>query len=443
MRRRIAIAILLTVWTAIIVAGLTGWWTTRVILTSDLDKSIVNRVLALPEFGHPAGGNHANFSQDRFVIKGKLDQTLGRGLGAPGDGARAVVLDAGFVSLPEGPFRRVTLRVDVPGHTEPATVVYSASASELNRVLGRLALALSICGCLAGMVAAVLAARIARIALRPIDRAAGVVATVNETSLDRRLETNSLPTELRPMADQLNLMLQRLQQAFEQRRRFLADASHELRTPVAAMITTMEVAVRRPRPADELAESLQVCLAEARHLRQLVQALMREVRAEGPSGEQVVEFDAARLLGECAELAGPLAAERHIRLVRCGDGPVTLRSEPGRLRSVVMNLVSNAIEYNRPGGTVEISATARQDVAEITVKDDGPGIPAENLGNIFQPFYRGDSARNADGHLGLGLCLVNSHVKAMGGECQVESRLGGGTTFRVRIPAALLTAEAQ
>jgi len=103
----------------------------------------------------------------------------------------------------------------------------------------------------------------------------------------------------------------------------------------------------------------------------------------------------------------------------------------------VLNLVSNAIEYNHPGGTVEVRACGQNGSAEIVVKDDGPGISPEHLPHLFQPFYRADPARNADGHLGLGLFLVDSHVKAMGGECRVESALGSGTTFRVRLPSRM------
>ena len=94
-----------------------------------------------------------------------------------------------------------------------------------------------------------------------------------------------------------------------------------------------------------------------------------------------------------------------------------------------MNLLSNAIEYNKSGGSVEVSARLQGTSAEIRVKDDGPGISPEDLPQFFQPFYRAGKSRQSDGHLGLVLFLVESHVKAMGGECRVESQLGHGTTF--------------
>ena len=108
-----------------------------------------------------------------------------------------------------------------------------------------------------------------------------------------------------------------------------------------------------------------------------------------------------------------------------------------------MNLIGNAIEHNRRGGTVHVSCTAQSGSAQLHVRDDGPGISAEHLPHIFEPFYRTSASRDGDGeHLGLGLFLVDSHVKAMGGTCRVESRPGAGATFTVTLPLARVAAEA-
>jgi signal transduction histidine kinase len=182
---------------------------------------------------------------------------------------------------------------------------------------------------------------------------------------------------------------------------------------------------------------LNICLTEARHMRQLVQALLRQVRAEGESAvDDISDFDASELVTQCANLAQSLAREKDILLVGDVSGALPVRAEASRLRSVVMNLLSNAIEYNKSGGSVEVSARLKGSSAEIRVKDDGPGISPEDLPHLFQPFYRAGASRQSDGHLGLGLFLVESHLKVMGGECQVESKLGQGTTFCVRMPLA-------
>lgn len=436
MTRRIAITILLTVLAAIVCAGAAAWFTARAVLLADLDASIVRRAMALPAVSG-SGRSETVLQGDRFVVRDALGQTLDRPAPSAGAVPGPEVLDASFARLPEGTYRRLVLRLPDHHTRSPVTIIYSAPADELERVLQRLALALLACGFIAAGIAAAASAKLARISLRPLSDAADSIATVDEMTLDRRLDQASLPRELRPMAGQLNRMLGRLQTAFDQRRRFVADASHELRTPTSAMITTMEVALRRPRTVEELREVLDICLGEARHMRQLVQALMRQVRAEGESGaDEVSDFDASELVSQCANLAQSLAREKDILLVDSINGSLPVRAEPSRLRSVVMNLLSNAIEYNKSGGSVEVSARAEGELAEIRVKDDGPGIAPDDLPHLFQPFYRASRSRESDGHLGLGLFLVESHVKMMGGECRVESALGHGTTFFVRMPLA-------
>jgi two-component system OmpR family sensor kinase len=446
MTRRIAITILLTVWTSIVCAGAAAWFMARAILLADLDASIMQRVMALPAL---SGKDRSGLvpSGDHFIVQDGVGQTLDRLLPSSiGFSPPAKVVDAALVWLPDGPFRRLTLRLSDGGARRPTTVVYSASAAELERVLQRLAIGLIACGAAAGAIAAAASIRLARIALRPLADAAEAIGAVNETNLDRRVDQNSLPPELQPMARQLNAMLGRLQTSFDQRRRFLADASHELRTPTAAIITTMEVALRRPRTIVDLQEVLQICLSEARHMRYLVQALLRQVRAEGESpSDEVIDFDASELVMQCTNSAQSVAQEKGIVLVASLGAALPVRADPNRLRSVLTNLLSNAIEYNKPGGRVEVGTSVAGSSAQISVKDDGPGISPNDLPNLFQPFYRVNRNRQSDGHLGLGLFLVESHMKSMGGECRVDSVLGRGTIFLVRIPlascAALITEE--
>lgn len=437
MTRRLVITILLTVWSAIVVAGVAAWFSAKAVLLADLDASIEKRALMLPEVTRIIGGREAIFPQDRYLVAGALNRRLS-GLPRPQEAEiRPQRVDADFADLPEGRFRRLTLRFPGGPGNVPMTVVYSAPATDYQHVLRRLTAALAACGLAAGGIAALVAVRLARLALRPLNETADVVGSIDESRLDRRIDAAALPTELRPMAERLNEMMSRLQEAFERRRRFLADASHELRTPVAALITTMEVALARPRPQAELIESVQTCLGEARHMRELVQALLRHVRAESDAGgDEPQLIDAGQLLEECARLTEPMAAERQVKLLPSIAGEVRVRAAPTRLRSVVLNLVSNAIEYNHPGGTVEVSARAAAGGAEIVVRDDGPGISPEYLPNLFLPFYRATPTGGANGHLGLGLSLVDLHIKAMGGECRVESTVGRGTTFRVRLPTA-------
>jgi signal transduction histidine kinase len=428
MTRRIAITMMLTVWATILVAGVAVYFIARVILIEQLDDSMRYGVERSQR-----GAADSPTTDAMYVLKDQAGHTYAREALGRESALKLVKVSGAFTS--DGRIRQVTFRIpDAPPGTVQL-VQAQAEADDFHKTMLRLACAIAACGAIAGIAAALASARLAAISLRPLNQTASVIGTIDEVNLDRRIEAEALPVELRPMAGRLNEMLERLSRAFEQRRRFLADASHELRTPVAAMITTMEVALRRPRSASELTETLETCLSEARHMRLLVQALLRQVRAEGISCEEEPQnLDAGAMLKECADLAGSLAAERNVSVVRHLPGQVPVHAQPGRLRSVVLNLMSNAIEYNHEGGTVELSAQSDEASTEIIVKDDGPGISPEHLPHLFQPFYRASRSRESDGHLGLGLFLVESHVKAMGGECRVESALGRGTTFRVRLP---------
>lgn len=437
MTRRIAITILLTVWSAIILAGLATWFTARQVLLSDLDSSILQRAVTVAGLSTSAAPHSRVFQEDRYVIKGPLDQTLGRQAAPVPSGDEPQIVDRAMVSLPEGRFRRLTLLVPAGAGRTPLKIIYSASAGQFDRVLWRLAGALIACGVGAGVIAAAASAYLARLALGPLKKTADVIGAIDEANLDRRIDPAPIPAELRPVVGRLNEMLQRLESSFEQRRRFLADASHELRTPVAAMFTTLEVALRRPRPVCELTQTVQVCLAEAAHLRQLVQALLQQVRADGKAAAaDNTIFDAGEVVRQCAGLSEAIAAERGIQIVRHAEGAMPIMGDSARLRSALLNLVGNAIDYNHEGGVVDISASCENGSLRIAVADDGPGIEAEHLPHLFQPFYRVSAAHEADGHLGLGLSLVESHVRSLGGECRVESRFGAGTTFHIRLPLA-------
>ena len=318
------------------------------------------------------------------------------------------------------------------------TVSYSGHADAFDAMLNRLAGTLAAFGALAGLVTAAVAVRVSTLALRPLEKTAEQVRAIDERNLDQRLEIKSLPPELLPIAARINEMLARLQAAFLLRNQFLADASHELRTPVAALLTTMEVALLHPRGPEAYRRTLESCALDAGNLRRLVERLMEQVRSQSLiHDEPAIPIDAAALLDQCADNVSPLAAVKGVRIVRSFASPMPCVLRPGRVRSIVMNLLSNAIEYNRPDGTIELRGTCNGDGLKLEVRDTGIGIVAEHLPHLFEPFYRADEARRHDaGHLGLGLSLVQSHVRAMSGSCTAQSEPGVGTTFFVHLPDA-------
>jgi len=316
------------------------------------------------------------------------------------------------------------------------TTTISRSAVEFDALINRLSITLLVFGVFAGLLTAGVAILVSKSALKPLAATAEQVGAIDEQHLDRRIDRTRLPPELVPMADRLNEMLSRLQDAFALRNRFLADASHELRTPVASLVTTLDVALARPREADAYRRTLETCRDDARQLRHLVEQLMEQVRSQTRGHAELAQtIDISAMLRECSDQVAPLADVKQVTIVHRFAGGLSHAVVPGGFRSIVINLLGNAIEYNRPEGTVELSCSCNGHGLELTVKDTGIGIAQEHLAHVFEPFYRADKARRHEaGHLGLGLSLVQSHVKAMSGICEVESRPGEGTTFRVVLP---------
>lgn len=460
MTRRLALAILLIVWATLIAGGMVAYLTTRSVLLADLDASLIARARSLPELSGAtqAAARIEEAEGDRYIISNNLGQTRGR-MAPPSESApQPLVVRASLSKLGDGQaVRTLTLRFNLRESGQPVTVVYSGSAQRFCGVLDRLALALAVFGAAAGIAAAGVAVAVSRAALRPLRGTADVIGSINERKLDRRIDASALPPELHPVAARLNEMLLRLQQAFAQRKQFLADASHELRTPVAALVTTIEVALRRPRDAATLTRALQTCLTDAEMLRQLVQTLLVHARGESPQMQEKDEvFDVVTVLNQCADVADGLALAKGVTIHRYLPEALEINSQPQRLRGIVMNLLGNAVEYNRFGGSVDLKIEVQDADLELSVSDSGRGIAAEHVPHVFQPFYRAGGASSAltaplsspveapmpspagtpadVPHLGLGLFLVDSNVKAMGGECKIESVLGSGTTMRVRLP---------
>lgn len=445
MTRRIAVAILAVVWVTLILGALVAYGVVRGVLLADLDRGLRARAMSLPEVvGRGDGGPLPLHEGDRYVVSNEVGATVARSGMAEARAGEAEVADADFLNLPGGErLRRITLRV-TPQATaanpqpQPLTVVFSGSAATMDGVLRRLALVLGGLGVISGAAAAWVAVRVARSALRPLASTAGVIGSIDERSLGRRIDVQSLPVELHAMAQTLNEMLARLELSQSARQQFMADASHELRTPVTALVTTLEVALRRPRDEAAMREVLADCLGDARLLRELVERLLEQVKSEQPVAEEPAgEVALGPLIDECVRIVRPLAARRGVTIEQDTVPGVAVRAPRGRLRNVLVNLMSNAVEYNRPGGRIDIIVGAADAGVTVAIRDTGVGIAAGHLPRIFDPFYRVDAARTGAeaGHLGMGLFLVQSNLRGMGGWCEVASEAGAGTTFTVHLPA--------
>jgi heavy metal sensor kinase len=274
-----------------------------------------------------------------------------------------------------------------------------------------------------------------RLGLAPLHRLGEAVSRVSEK--DFRLQYDSrLPHELSPIAERLNHTLEQLKRAFAREKQATADISHELRTPLAALMTTIDVALRKPRSADEYREALEDCRASGKHINEAVERLLALARLDaGVDALRKRPVDAAELARQCVAGVKPLAEARGLSLsLRSEESP--LHTDPDKLREILNNLLHNAIEYNRQGGSIDVDVARQNGHLCLQVQDTGIGIPATARPHIFERFFRADPSRQADGlHAGLGLAIVKGYLDLMGGTIDVDSTEGQGSTFRVWLPA--------
>jgi two-component system OmpR family sensor kinase len=280
-------------------------------------------------------------------------------------------------------------------------------------------------------------------ALRPIAVMSSTAAVISASNLSQRIDVAGTESELGPLALVLNNMLDRLEDAFEQQKRFTADASHELRTPLAVICSQAELALARERSTGEYRQALTTCSNAAQRMRLLVNGLLTLARTDaGMLQLERAPFDLRLCVEECAQMVHPLAEERGITL-DLDLSEVEWAGDAHRIAQVVTNLLSNAIRYNRDGGRVRVSLRQADGEVVLAVADTGIGIPHDDLGSIFKRFYRVDKARSREmGGTGLGLAICQGLVSAHGGVIECVSDLGRGSTFTVRLPATAVAEEA-
>ena len=278
---------------------------------------------------------------------------------------------------------------------------------------------------------------LARKALAPVDRMVATAQEITATRLDRRLDAPNSQDELGRLATAFNDMISRLERSFEEIRRFTADAAHELRTPLAAMRTEAEVALRSPRAPEQDGRVLENLLEEIERLTRLVSQLLFLCRED--TGIGVGEFRPVRLdelVREVGDHMQVAAREKGVELRVDLSTPSPIRGDADRLRQLFFNLLDNAIKYTPSGGTVVVRAESPNGQARVIVTDTGVGIPAEHLPRVFDRFYRVDPSRSpeTDG-TGLGLAICRSIAEAHGGHLEIDSDLGQGTRATLLLPA--------
>jgi two-component system, OmpR family, sensor kinase len=278
-------------------------------------------------------------------------------------------------------------------------------------------------------------------AVEPVGRMINEVEAITDgRSLHRRLPVEATGDELARLGATLNAMISRLETSFGALRRFTADASHELKTPLAVMRADVERAMHTPPMSTEHLVALEEALQETTRMADLVDSLLTLARAdEGRFDLHRQPFQLEPLVHDVFETAVILGEDAGLTVTLLGVENATILGDRIRLRQLFLNLVTNAIKYTSRGGTIEVSAKRKDGEVQFSVRDTGIGIAAGDLPYIFERFWRADRARSRlseRGGFGLGLAISQWIAQAHGGTLTVQSRLHRGSTFTVSLPIA-------
>jgi signal transduction histidine kinase len=322
----------------------------------------------------------------------------------------------------------------------PLRVAAAASTEALSLIRLDAFLPIALAILLVTIVSAILAWGVIGAGLEPLERLQATLEDIRHgRSLHRRLRQDEGVAEVDRLAETINAMLARLEASFVALRRFTADASHELKTPLAVFRANIERAMSAPQAVPEQLAPLEEALAESARMADLVESLLTLARAD--EGRYDIHREPVALepmILEMYETGTILGEAAGVTVTLLGTEPLTVAGEASRLRQLFLNILTNALKYTPAGGRVSIGLSRRGDQAAVVVDDTGVGIAAPDLPFIFERFWRADRSRSRaepSGGFGLGLAIAEWIAQAHGGSITVASRPGRGTTMTVLLPA--------
>lgn len=425
----------------LVLAGLAVWWQLGVMLRSSLAQTLETRAVdvatslentgqvGLQESNAPASGI--------FVV---LLDTSGQRLDASTDAPASLPsVAAGSEAQAQLAGGHYMLRaVAAPNG---GVVVAGSSLASIDRALASLAQLLAGVALVAGLASLLGGWWLAGRALRPVAALTREAAAIDAGDLDRRLPESTTQDEIGQLARTLNGMLARIERSVRQQRAFVATASHDLRTPLAALQTELELAQHPGVDADQLRTAIDAAHGDVIRLGAFATALL-ELASADIDGRTAARkpVPTTDLVASVLRQTAPLAAARGIVVTpRVSEAIVDV--DRVRLEQAITNLVSNAVQYSPPGSSVELAVALDAGEAQVTaastlkieVLDRGPGLPDVVREHLFEPFWRGPHETSPG--FGLGLATAAAAVRAHGGEIGAEPRDGAGTRFWLRVPA--------
>ena len=316
-------------------------------------------------------------------------------------------------------------------------VAVAQNRSQLNRIMTVLFWALlGIAAFMAIGIVAIVSVEVGR-GLSPLRRVAAEAARIDAQALDFRFSLDGLPSELQPICLRLNDSLERLQKAFERQRRFTADAAHELRTPIAELRSLADVALKWDGDREASLGYFKDVQDIARQMERIVTALLSLARCQ--SGIMAVgrePVDLSAMIREAWAGQRQAVAQRQLSVTFELPEPLLLETDRTMLHSIVNNLIANAAQYTRIGGTVACKVIATNPAVQFTVTNDTDSLSPDDLPHLFEAFWRKDAARTDGLHCGLGLTLVHAYAMALGGEVEVSFERQDSVCVALSLPTA-------
>ncbi len=269
-------------------------------------------------------------------------------------------------------------------------------------------------------------------ALVPIKQLRAALDAIGPRELSGRLAVGAARDEIAQLTAAINQLLERVETAARHERRFIADAAHELRTPLAVLRAGLEIALGRERAAADYAGAIRAALDETLGLCATADDLLELARLDSAAARAAAPVDLGRIAGAAMATLAPLAGGRRLTFSAAPDAPAIVAGDHGQLRRVIVNLLDNAVKFTADDGVIAVTVARAGDRATLTVSDDGPGIPEAELPRVFDRFYRG-RARPAPGG-GLGLSLCREIIAHHGGALAAANNPGGGARFTLTLP---------
>jgi len=349
--------------------------------------------------------------------------------------------DAGHLEIWTPDHGRRLAMVSYGVWNEPGTEVEAFSSLHLlNQRERNLAYALVAAGLLLLPFAALAGRLLAARALAPVDALVASIRALGTDRLDQRLAAPGAVAEIVHLTDEFNRLLARLEESVDTMRRFTADASHELRTPISILRTGLEVTLRKDRTAEEYREVLLENLEEIERIQRIVEALLTLARTQPGDDREIrtESVDLSRLVTGALATIRPLSGERNLTLESAIAPDIHLQGDPDQLRLMVLNLLANAVKFTPSGGSIHLRLETLDGKARLEIRDDGPGIAEEDRPFLFDRFYRSRTTRatRATGSVsgGLGLSLVRWVAERHGGTARLIDTGGRGAGFEVVVP---------